>query len=147
MGSDRSGKAQVWKIPVDGEAAAQITKQGGGSAVESPDGKFVYYTHSSEELSSSELWRVPAEGGEEIRITGGVAAQYFSVVERGVYFFSGWANPSVRCYNLATRKVETVATVEGEVAWGFSLSPDSRWLLYSVYGTGGSDLMLVENFR
>jgi hypothetical protein len=42
--------------------------------------------------------------------------------------------------------VETVGKVEG-VAWGFSVSPDSRWLLYSVYGTADVDLMLVENFR
>jgi hypothetical protein len=89
-------------------------------------------------------------GGEEIRITGGVCLQYFAVTERGIYFFSGWENnPTVRCFNFATRRVETVAKIEGDLAWGLSVSPDSRWLLYAAYDDAReqSDLMMVEKFR
>ena len=147
--SDRSGKSQLWKVPADGGDAEQITKQGGGGgAVESPDGKFVYY--SLAELDGgkdTELWRVPVGGGEEIRITGGVCPQFFSVVDRGIYFFSGWENPSVQRFDFATRNVETIGKVEGKLAWGLTVSPDSRWLLYSMYGSGESNLMMVEKFR
>jgi Tol biopolymer transport system component/DNA-binding winged helix-turn-helix (wHTH) protein len=146
--SGRTGKGQVWKIPAGGGAAVQVTKQGGDYAIESPDGKFVYYTRS-ETLPSgkAELWRVPAEGGGEIRIASGIAAQYLTMDERGVYFLSGWDNPWVRRYNFATGRVETVAKAEGDVGWGLSVSPDSQSLLYSSYANQGSDLMLVENFR
>ena len=149
--SNRSGKDQVWKVPAGGGTAVQITKQGGAYAVESPDGKFVYYSLESaaEGGDNTELRRVPVEGGEETRIIESVCPQYFSVVERGIYFFSGWKNPSVQCFNFATRKVETVAKVEGDMAWGFSVSPDSRWLLYAAYEGEHeqTDLMLVEKFR
>jgi hypothetical protein len=89
------------------------------------------------------------EGGEETRIIASVCSQYFAVVERGIYFFSGWSNPSVRFFHFATGKIETVARLEGveRVAFGLSVSPDGRWLLYSKYEGRGSDLMLVENFR
>jgi len=150
FGSGRSGKDQVWKVPAGGGTAVQITKQGGAYAVESPDGKFVYYSlESAEGGDNTELRRVPVEGGEETRIIESVCPQDFSVVERGIYYFSGWRNPSVRCFHFATRKVETVAKVEGWVAWGLSVSPDSRWLLYSASesGSGQSELMMVEKFR
>ena len=145
--SDRSGKNQLWKAPADGGNPVQITKQGGTYGVESPDGKFVYYLRSWEGDTTTELWRVLAEGGEEIRIIESICPQFFAVVERGIYFFSGWENPSVRWFHFATRKVETVAKVEGSMAYGFSVSPDSRWLLYAAYGGQESELMMVENFR
>ena len=144
--SDRSGKDQLWKAPADGGDPVQITKQGGAYGVESPDAKFIYYLRSWDG-ATTELWRVPAEGGEEIRIIESVCPQYFAVAERGIYFFSGWKRPSVQCFNFATRKIETVAKVEGTIAYGFSVSPDSRWLLYAAYANDQSDLMLVENFR
>jgi Tol biopolymer transport system component len=148
FGANRTGKSQLWKVPAGGGDPVQVTKQGGAYGVESPDGKFVYYLLETEdEGNNTELWRVPVEGGEEIRIAGGVCPQYFAVAGRGIYFFSGWANPSIQCFNLAARKVETVAKVEGSVAWGMSVSPDGQWLLYSAIGAEQSDLMMVEKFR
>ena len=149
FGSDRSGKLQVWKVPAGGGDPVQITKQGGTYGVESPDGKFIYYLAETSEGEGTELRRVPVEGGEEIRITGVVHPQFFSVVERGIYYISSSENPAVQRFNFATRKVETVAKVEGRVAWGFSVSPDSRWLLYAALegGSEQSDLMMVEKFR
>ena len=127
----------------------QITKQGGESGVESLDGRFVYYLLNGVEGGNTELRRVPVEGGEEIRIIESLCAQDFAVAEHGIYFFSGCENPAVQRFNFATRKVETVAKAEGGMAYGFSVSPDSRWLLYAVYDNAReqSDLMMVEKFR
>ena len=148
FGSNRTGKSQLWKIPVDGGDLVQVTKQGGAYGVESPEGKFVYYSLETEdEGPNTELWRVPVEGGEEIRIAAGVCPQFFALAERGIYYFSGWINPSIQYFNFATRKVETVAKVEGSVAWGMTASPDGRWLLYSLLGKEESNLMMVEKFR
>jgi Tol biopolymer transport system component len=145
--SDRSGKNQVWKIPADGGEAVQITRNGGTYAVESPDGKFVYYLHSFFEVNNTELWSVPAGGGEEVRIIDSVCSQIFAVAERGIYFFSGWHNPSVRCFNFATGKIETAGSIEGDVAFGLSVSPDRGNLLYSAYGPRQGVLMMAENLR
>jgi hypothetical protein len=40
-----------------------------------------------------------------------------------------------------------VAQIRGEIANGFTVSPDGRSLLYTVRDQPGSDLMLIENFR
>jgi hypothetical protein len=139
----------MWKVPAGGGEPVQVTKQGGGSGVESPDGKFVYYLLDGAEGGNTELRRVPVDGGEEVRIVESACAQGFDVAKSGIYFFSSCENPSAQRFNFATRKVETVAKVEGEMAYGFAVSPDSRWLLYSAYGgqRGQSNLMMVEKFR
>jgi hypothetical protein len=49
--------------------------------------------------------------------------------------------------SFATGRVTTLAQLSGRAAYGFSVSPDGRWLLYSQYEQKGADLMLVENFR
>jgi Tol biopolymer transport system component/serine/threonine protein kinase len=148
FGSNRSGKSQLWKVPAGGGELVQVTKQGGAYGVESPDGKFVYYSLETEdEGNNTELWRVPVQGGEEVRIVGSVCPQFFAVAERGIYFLSGWKDPSIQCFKFATRKVERVANIVGSAAWGLSVSPDGRWLLYSAYGAEQSSLMLVEKFQ
>jgi hypothetical protein len=81
-----------------------------------------------------------------IRIVDSVCPQVFAVAERGIYFFSGWKNPSVRRFHFATRQVATVANVQGLTAWGLSVSTDRRWFLYSVLGKEESNLMTVEKF-
>jgi len=145
--SSRTGKDQIWKVPAGGGAAVQVTRSGGTYAVESPDGKFLYYSRSWYAPENTELWRVPVEGGEETRIIGSVGTGFFAVGERGIYFLSGWVNPAVQLFHFATGKIETVARLEGQMAGGLSVSPDGRWLLYSKWQRRGSDLMLVENFR
>jgi Tol biopolymer transport system component len=42
--STRTGEQQVWKIPERGGDAIQVTRDGGFAPLESPDGKFIYYT-------------------------------------------------------------------------------------------------------
>jgi hypothetical protein len=125
----------------------QVTRNGGtGYAAESPNGKFLYYLRSWG-TGQTELWRARAEGGEETMIGESVCAQYFTVSNSGIYFFSGWVNPSVQRLRFAARKIETVARLEGRIVYGLSVSPDDHWLLYSKPEGRGSDLMLVENFR
>jgi Tol biopolymer transport system component len=50
--SNRSGEAQVWKMPAAGGPAVQVTKKGGYVAVESTDGRLVYYSKSSSGTAS-----------------------------------------------------------------------------------------------
>jgi len=58
--SARTGEQQVFKIPANGGEAIQVTRDGGFAPLESPDGKFLYYTKA---LAATSLWRMPVEGG------------------------------------------------------------------------------------
>jgi Tol biopolymer transport system component len=57
--SARTGEQQVWKLPADGGKATQLTWDGGSAPLESPDGKFLYYTKNT-----PGVWRVPVDGGQ-----------------------------------------------------------------------------------
>jgi Tol biopolymer transport system component len=57
--SARTGEQQIWKIPADGGEAVQITHDGGFGPLESPGGKFLYY---------SKLCSPPASGKSLLKV-------------------------------------------------------------------------------
>lgn len=145
--SNRTGRWQVWKMPAGGGRAAQITRNGGAIALESCDGKFVYYTR--EPLGPrSTLFRVPVDGGEEIKILDALHPRSFMVVEKGIYFSSprDQAPYSIQFFEFASRQTKPVIVSE-KIMRTPAVSPDGRSMLYTQSSQEGSDLMLVENFR
>ena len=64
--SNRTGTNQVWRMNADGSNQIQLTKtEGGYPRVVTPDGKWVYFKSSLHRT----LWRVAADGGEEVLIS------------------------------------------------------------------------------
>ena len=59
--SARTDDWQVWKAPVRGGTAVQVTRSGGFAALESDDGN-LYYVKSQHE---PQLWKIPVNGGVE----------------------------------------------------------------------------------
>jgi dipeptidyl aminopeptidase/acylaminoacyl peptidase len=54
--SNRSGDWQVWKKPTEGGNATQVTQNGGGAAMESHDGRLLYFTKGQ---GTAALWEMP----------------------------------------------------------------------------------------
>jgi Tol biopolymer transport system component len=69
--SARTGQQQVWKMSANGGEAVQVTKDGGYAPLESPDGKFLFYTKA---LFSTNLWKIPVEGGEASKVLEGLSS-------------------------------------------------------------------------
>jgi Tol biopolymer transport system component/DNA-binding winged helix-turn-helix (wHTH) protein len=149
FGSNRTGRFEVWKMSASGGAAVRITKQGGLTATESPDGRFLYY--AKHEGSPSSIWRVPVGGGEEKLMVDGLSyALNFVVGDRGLYFLAvvdASNQSSIDFFEYATGKRTTLLKL-GKPYWvGMALSADQKSLLYSVVDSAGSNLMLVDHFR
>ncbi len=163
FGSDRGGDWQVWKIPSTGGLAGQVTRRGGFVALESPDGKFLYYSKDFLPVHGSPiagLWRMPVEGGEEARVIKTLEVGlggYWDIIDKGIYFVEkgsdnlALAPPMVlKFLSFATGRIKEIAPLERELLYwnqGLSASPDGRWVLYQDGERQGSDIMLVENFR
>jgi Tol biopolymer transport system component len=151
--SSRSGSLQIWKRPLDGEESVQLTRRGGGEAVESPDGRVIYYAKVPE--IGPGLWSVPVDGGEEQPVLESVRFGYWAVARRGIYFIDfdvpSEAERPVRFLDFQSGEVKQLGTVEKTVRWtntpGFAISPDGRWLLYTSLESMDADLMVVDNFR
>jgi YD repeat-containing protein len=152
FGSTRSGSMQIWKVGAEGGQATQVTKQGGFEGFESIDGKHFYY---SKGRSVPGIWQIPVIGGEETLLLDHHKAGYWrfwAVAEKGIYFATANepARPVIEFFNIATRKVTTIATLDKPLSPsdpGLTVSQNGRSLLYAQMDQSGSDLMLIENFR
>ncbi|MDE3166481.1 MAG: serine/threonine-protein kinase [Acidobacteriota bacterium] len=146
--SNRSGRFEVWRVPAQGGPAQQVTRGGGHTAIESEDGKTLYYTFSEIGVEGIYAKRLP-DGEEKRLVDESVVQRAFAVVSDGVYFLHRLSGNQVelRLYSFTGPKTQVVSTVEGPVFMGLSVSPDRRTFLYSRWADPGSDLMMIENFR
>jgi Tol biopolymer transport system component len=153
--SKRSGTAQVWKIHSQSstrsevETPIQVTRNGGTSSLESPDGKTLYFTKTTPGFDFN-LWRMPVGGGSETEVLASLHRYNFAVTPAAIYFTTPSAPDSpaeLKKLDLATGKVTSFYTLNKRVDLGLALSPDSRYLLFAQLDYVGSDLMAVENFR
>jgi Tol biopolymer transport system component/DNA-binding winged helix-turn-helix (wHTH) protein len=152
FGSTRSGSMQIWKVPVEGGQAVQVTRNGGFEGFESLDSTYFYYAKGR---AVPGIWQVPVGGGEETLLLDHHQAGYWrlwTVTEKGIYFATANmpAQPVIEFFNFATRKITPVATLDKPISRsdpGIAISPDRRWLLFAQMDQSGSDVMLVENFH
>jgi Tol biopolymer transport system component/DNA-binding winged helix-turn-helix (wHTH) protein len=149
FGSDKTGRLEIWKMPAAGGTPAQLTKNGGLAAYESPDRKWVYYSKGV--TSPTAIWRVPPSGGEETQVVDGLSYSLnFVVADKGIYYLAGGGpggRTSIDFFDFVTGKSVTLLRLDKPWWYGMALSPDQRSVLYSVVDNAGSNLMLVENFR
>jgi Tol biopolymer transport system component len=144
FGSNRSGDYQVWKMPATGGEPMQITRNGGYAALESPDGKFLYY---SKRHHSEGLWRLSTSGGEETKIVDAIESWgNFAVADQGVYFVPAAAD-SIQRYDFSSGKVSTVVKTGKRLDFGLAVTRDGGAIYYTQMDQERSELLLVENFR
>lgn len=155
--SNRSGEHQIWKMPVSPASslaaaenqAVQVTKNGGWWALESWDGKFLYFAKSF--YRSTPLWALPLPDGQERIIIPSITGQsHFDVAPDGIFYQSDDApdkQVSLRFYRFSTGKAEIIAPLTKRAIGGLSVSPDHRMVVFASVGEARGDLWLVENFR
>jgi len=139
---------QVWKMPVEGGSPIRITRNGGISPVESPEGRYLYYS----KYEQGGVWRVPLPGGQEAEVlkdVDGGAWPNWGVNADGIYFlkFGKFPLVTIDFFEFATGKAIPVWTLEKEPGWGLSLSQDGKSIVYIQNEFAESNLMLVKNFR
>jgi len=148
--SDRSGRQQIWKMSPDGGPPIQLTRQGGFDGFESADGKFLYYAKGRNMPS---IWKVPVDGGDETPVVEtDKPAQWrnWALSDQGIFFLNSDQPEKtvVEFFSFTTRQVKKLATLDRPTfLTGIALSPDGRWLLFTLTDRQGSNIMLVENFR
>jgi Tol biopolymer transport system component/DNA-binding winged helix-turn-helix (wHTH) protein len=148
--SDHEGRPfQLWKVPFKGGPPVRVTTNGGVYAVESDDGRFLYYS----KYTQPGVWRMPVAGGEEVRILDQPAGrQWFSwaLTPNGIYFLAG-APPDgkLEFFDFATGKTISIFVLEKPVPLfsGLALSSDGKSLLFGQLESSDSYIMWAKNFR
>ena len=151
--SDKTGEPfQLWKVPIQGGSPVQITKNGGVFAIESEDGRFLYFV----KFDGPGIWKMPLGGGKEERVlvrAGGHEWFNWALTRTGIYFRDADKSKKndtvgvLKFFDFATRKTTTVTATDQPGGVGLAVSPDGKSILYDDKGDAESSIMLVKNFR
>jgi Tol biopolymer transport system component/DNA-binding winged helix-turn-helix (wHTH) protein len=138
---------QVWKVPIRGGPAVQMTKKGGFAPLEADDG-FLYYTKG---FSIPGIWKVPSQGGMEAAVLDTSDAPEWSdwaVVPGGMYFVNSRSSPkpTLEFFDFATGRRNTISALDGQ-SEGLAVSPDRKSVVYSQVDQDNEGIMVVKNFR
>jgi Tol biopolymer transport system component/DNA-binding winged helix-turn-helix (wHTH) protein len=153
--SARGGAFQIWKAPRTGESpanrAVQVTTGGGFRAIESFDGKYLYF---SKGRGIPGLWRralARADGREEPVLPSLQSWGWWTLAQNGIYFLEELGGTislkhhdpaggaTVMITQLPTRVIDASPAITARL--------DGRSIVYVQIDSGSSDVMLVENFR
>jgi hypothetical protein len=131
--SDRSVDFEIWKTPFARGTAVQVTNHGGADALESPDGKFVYYA----KWEQRGIWRKPTAGGPETLIIDRGSPYHWGLFDEGICLVEGnaEAGPIIDCTDFEGQHLRTVSRLPKNTRINangpsFSVSRDGRRILY-----------------
>jgi Tol biopolymer transport system component len=144
--SNRSGRAEIWRMPVAGGEGVQVTMEGGSNPMESWDGKTLYYQKGTVLIAK------PLDGGPEKPILNSLLGWDYFPIENGIYYI---VKPNLqipalelRFLTFATGRSEVLSSFQSLGGQGLSVSPDRKTILITgVEPSGAEDLMLIQNFR
>lgn len=148
-GGDESGGARIFRVAPSGGSAQVLTSARGYCPKESPDGQSVYFAISSGATTTLDAASLNPTG-TEFRVEGMPPLSFvmnWTIVRDGVYFFPAEDFKTLSYFDFATKRVHPVFKVTGASLFGTSVSPDGRYILYSLIDQGRSDIMLVDGFR
>ena len=154
--SNRNGNWQSWKVALAGGQPQQVTATSGYLAMESPDGRWVYFTKTSE----PGIWRKPSSGrpgqsASELTETRILPQPpdgywgYWAVTARGIYFLdSSQPRWRIQLYEPETQRTSTVAVLDRRPPpfSGISVDPRGEELLITDEVNASSHITLVQNF-
>ena len=154
--SNAGGNWDLWKTLLGGSnKPVQVTTHGGFAPFESRDGKTLYYAKWNE----AGVYSMPTGGGPETLVTGELLPnlwRYWSLGEKGIYLLRPARKPNstdiipmLSFLPFATGKIIDLRLLDGppNPGPGMAVSPDGKLLLCTQPDEGGSEIMIVENFR
>ena len=145
--------SRLSKMPASGGAVVQVTDHVAAIAIESFDGRDLFYVDAADRPSA--VWRLPLSGGAPVKMFEGVVLGAFDVVEGGIlsgesggfYADRPAGETRLQYFDFATRRSTTVARNLGTVGPGLSASRDGRTVFFTRVDSSVDELMLVDNFR
>ena len=149
--SNEPGRQGVYRCPASGGDGIALSKDiDGMDPQESFDGKTVYFASHTENSTLKQVALVMAQPGTESEVDGFPRLSHFdvwSLTPRGIYFVPAEAPKSLRYFDFTTRQIHPVFEMNGDFGFGLSVSPDGRWIMYSLFDDVNSDIMLVDHFH
>jgi serine/threonine protein kinase/Tol biopolymer transport system component len=151
--SSRTGSLQIFKAPVTGGQAEQVTQGGGFTCQFSQDGRYLYYLKAR---NGGEIWRIEMASRREEPVVPEMKSRNWKVLKEGIYMLDSQTNSQfgtasrlaeARFYRFATKRIQNLGfrTPKAASYLGIDISRDGKWLYYSQVDSTLSNLLFVEN--
>jgi len=158
--SDRTGRREIWRVAVSGGPPLQVTNNGGYMSRESRDGKWLYFS----KYVRDSIWRTPGSQAQnraafgEAEVIGPpykVKTDDWTITADEIVFLdsaTSTRSAAIRAYRIATGRTRSILELtellpDTRGNMGISVSPDSRWVLYSQLDRSGSNIMVADHIR
>ena len=148
--SDEVGGRRIYRCPANGGDAVALSQLGDYACCpkESYDGETVYFTtFGVNSILHTVSLKHPGADSVLQEMPPVRSMAHWTVAPGGIYFVSPDASRSVRYFDFGTQNVRQIFEIGKPIAYGLSVSPDERWILYSQIDEQKSELMLVDHFR
>jgi Tol biopolymer transport system component len=149
--SNRGGDDEIWRMTPDGGAPVQITHHGGEAALASLDGQYLYYKRAG---SVGSIYRIRPDGTGDTEIVSEptYAVLPFAVTASGIWFVAPPADGrtywSIRELQFSSNRIVEGGKLDTRPnGQQLSISPNEQYALVTKPDLGGTDLLLVNNFR
>jgi Tol biopolymer transport system component len=153
--SNRTGRPEIWKTLFSGGGGEgkdeQVTRDGGFRAMESADGRTLYYVR---DMATTSIWRMPVRGGTPTAVIDSVGQRlwgYWAVSPHYLMYFHRRSptdgSAEILGLNPETGEIHHVGATERAPeagGGGLSISPDERWIVYAQRDIYQTSIMLAE---
>jgi Tol biopolymer transport system component len=151
--TDRNGPWELMRRNLANGTETKIAANGAFAAVESYDGKWIFFTRQGQELGG--IWRKPAAGGEEELLVAELPSRLWgqwAVSEKAIFYavYPGSGTQVIRRYDLQTRALSDVVNLDRTPTQGDSgmtVSRDERSLIWSQVDKTSNDIYTLNRLR
>jgi len=143
------GHENLYRIPSGGGPATRISNKGSWFSLVR-NGRVFFDVIDGTNIA---IWSQPVNAGEAEPLKGMPelkADESWTATEHGIYYTSSSTLPStVNYYDFASRTVQRICILPHfpTPGGGLSVSPDSRWLLFTQTDDDQSDVMIARHFH
>jgi serine/threonine protein kinase/Tol biopolymer transport system component len=147
---DAAGKRVMWRMPIDGGPAVQLTQKETSPAILSPDGKLMFYYYRENPFGLAQIEIVPATGGAPVQTLDSPKDSYdarWSPDGRALVYLKD-ANNVTNLWSLPLdgSKPRQLTDWAAEQIFGFAYSRDGKQLAVT-RGHVSFDVVLIKDFR
>ena len=138
-------------MPSDGGDAIQVTENGGGRSLETPDGKALFYRNRRDDG----LWKLDLETGRETKVVTGEVRGVFGLGGNSLYYGVEETKDSLR--RISVRRLDTgvefdlmhfpVGSPRFPGGTSLAVSADEQTVLFAQWDRSESDLIMVEGLE
>ncbi len=144
--SNRSGRFEIWKMPAGGGAEIQVTKEGGYAAVDSSDGRDLYFSKWNEHG----LWSMALTTGRPELVRAGRYSDFTIAGDRLYYVTESNRDGhhyEVAAIDLVDGRSHLLFSDDARYGGSMTVSPKGTFVTLARYDEESADLMMVNGFH